>query len=164
MKKKSIPIIIFLAAVFIFFLIWFSAIHPIVVFDTDDWAYSYWHREAYPIWGHWNPARVFPEVFMPIITSIGAWLIYPLSGDYCGALTLSYAVAVSAAITMLFAAIYVNLLLIHQNSGSPVTNILPLYLFLFATSGYSVQQGKIMIICSKPLMRVLIFIMSYLIS
>ena len=42
---------IFCVAVFVFFSIWFFRIHPLQIFDTDDWKYACYHREALPIWG-----------------------------------------------------------------------------------------------------------------
>lgn len=51
--------------VFGFLFVWFTQIHPLVVYDADDWTYLAYVRSATPIWGDWNPAKVFPETVMP---------------------------------------------------------------------------------------------------
>lgn len=103
-EKRFLLLLFF--GIFIFFSIWFYDIHPIILFDTDDWYYSYRHRHPIPLWGSWNPVRVFPEVFMPIVSSIGAYIVYPISGDYFGSFTLSYAIFTAGVIVLLFYAMY----------------------------------------------------------
>ncbi|MBR2733236.1 MAG: hypothetical protein IKD80_03170, partial [Selenomonadaceae bacterium] len=50
------------AAMFIFF----SQVHPIVLFDGDDWNVISDARVGLPKWGGWNPIKVLPETFFPI--------------------------------------------------------------------------------------------------
>lgn len=92
---------IFCVAVFVFFSIWFFRIHPLQIFDTDDWKYACYHREALPIWGNWNPTRVLPEVLMPIASMFGAYVIYPIFGDFFGSFSMAYSFTVSAVVTVL---------------------------------------------------------------
>ena len=84
----------------------FYSIHPIVIFDTDDWTYAYRHRDAVPLWNAWNPARVFPEVFMPLASTIGVYVFYPIMGDFFASLTLSYAMFTAASMTALVYAVH----------------------------------------------------------
>ena len=86
-------------AIFAFMFVFFTRIHPLVLFDTDDWSYISYTRHAVPVWGHWNPTRVFPETFMPLAGGIAAYLVYPLTGDYLGAITITCAAVVGLFIT-----------------------------------------------------------------
>ena len=69
-KKDKYMEALWCLAVFAFFYIWFSRIHPLVVYDGDDWSYIAFARRATPVWGAWNPAKVFPEVLMPLFSNI----------------------------------------------------------------------------------------------
>ena len=91
---------------FAFFMVFFTKVHPIALFDTDSWYYAYYHRHPWPIWQFWNPTRVFPEVFMPVVSLFSAHVIYPLVGDYFFSLTIGYATVVSAAVTLLTWMVY----------------------------------------------------------
>lgn len=90
---------LFALAVFAFVFVFFAQVHPLVLYDGDDWATASYQRSALPKWQGWNPCRVFPEVFMPLCTSLAAHVIYPLTGDYSGAMSLIFAVAAAAFIT-----------------------------------------------------------------
>lgn len=87
------------AFVFLFLYVWFAKIHPLVIYDADDWQFVAHVRRAFPMWGDWNPARVFPEFFMPIVSTAAVHLLYPITGDYLGAITTGGAVVVSLFIT-----------------------------------------------------------------
>lgn len=87
-------------AVFAFMYVWFTQVHPLVIFDADDWTYLTPDREAWPIWGEWNPAKVFPEVFMPLCSTVGSFLLMPLIGDYITVMTVTHAFVVSMFITV----------------------------------------------------------------
>ena len=99
-KRKHFLITIWYLSIFAFFCFWFTQILPLVVYDTDDWNYIGYVRSAHPIWGDWNPAKVFPEIIMPFFSSLGRYLLYPLSGDYIGALTITHAAVVSGFLTL----------------------------------------------------------------
>lgn len=40
--------------------IFFTNIQTVVLFNTDDWTYIAKSRQFAPVWGGWNPAKVFP--------------------------------------------------------------------------------------------------------
>lgn len=88
------------AAVFAFFYLWFSRIHPLVVYDADDWTYLAYVRKATPIWGDWNPAKVFPEVIFPFFSTMAMHLLMPITGDYLGTFTIAHAFVVSGFLTV----------------------------------------------------------------
>lgn len=99
-KKQKVCELIWYLGIFTFMYVWFTRIHPLVVYDADDWTYSYMVRQAVPMWGAWNPSRVFPEIFMPFCSSVAVYFLMPLTGDYIGALTAVHALVVSGFITV----------------------------------------------------------------
>lgn len=40
-------------------LIHYICIRPIMICDPDDWTYISYIRQAVPLWGAWNPAKIF---------------------------------------------------------------------------------------------------------
>ncbi|WP_283576491.1 hypothetical protein [Limosilactobacillus oris] len=100
MKKRSI--VIFQVAIFIFFLIYFTQVSPLLPFNGDDFFFNGSMRVPFPLWGVWNPTRVFPEVFSPICGYLAAFCVYPFTHDYVGAVGLIRAIVVSGFITTFF--------------------------------------------------------------
>ena len=93
--------VLIFAAMFIFF----SQVHPIVLFDGDDWNVISDARIALPKWGSWNPIKILPETFFPICGYFAAYVVMPIIGDYLTALTITAALIVSifiAAYVILF--------------------------------------------------------------
>ena len=99
-KKQKYGEILWYFTVFAFFFVWFSRIHPLIVYDGDDWTYIAYVRRATPIWGEWNPSKVFPEVIMPFVSSVILHTLVPLLKDYITAFTVGHALVVSAFITL----------------------------------------------------------------
>lgn len=92
-------IILFAILIFIFFFIFYSVLHPLIPIDLDDWSYIIKNRIFLPMWGVWNPAKVFPEFLYPLMSSIGAYVIYPLNNDYLQSQCIIHAIVVSLSIT-----------------------------------------------------------------
>lgn len=90
---------LFYLAIFTFLFVWFTKIHALVVFDADDWSYLAYVRATTPVWGEWNPAKVFPEVVFPFFSTAAAYVLMPLTHDYVTAQTIMHALVVSLAIT-----------------------------------------------------------------
>lgn len=100
---------VLIGACFAFFFLFFSTIHPVYLLHVDDWTYiSYW-RECLPLWGNWNPTRVFPEILMPICGGFAAFVINPLVEDYFYALMLTFAGAITVFVTGYVLCFYVYL-------------------------------------------------------
>ena len=55
--KVTTPELIWYLLVFGFFLVWFTKIHPLTVFDVDDWAYIHYPRRAVPLPTYWTPTK-----------------------------------------------------------------------------------------------------------
>lgn len=83
---------------FIFFFVFFSILHPLYVFDTDDWINMGLLRSVFPTTDAYNPIKVLPEVLFPVVSMFGARFIYPLTEDYIGSLCLAHAIIYSAVI------------------------------------------------------------------
>lgn len=90
---------LFYLAIFTFLFVWFTKVHALVVFDADDWSYLAYVRATTPVWGEWNPAKVFPEVIFPFFSTVAAYLVMPLTHDYITAQTVMHALVVSLSIT-----------------------------------------------------------------
>lgn len=104
LKRFEVPIVI--SAIFLFFLFYFYVIHPLVLFDMDDWLYSYLQRNATLQWKAWNPARVLPEVLMPLVTLVGGKFFEYLTLDHFAAISLSYAITLSLFISVMIYFLY----------------------------------------------------------
>lgn len=78
--------------------IFYTRIHPLYIHDLDDWLYVYHTRAGYPDVTDWNPTKVLPEVLMPLASYIGAYLVYPITGDYIQSLCNVYAVILTLLI------------------------------------------------------------------
>lgn len=62
---------------------------PIVPYDGDDWYFIGSMRVPLPLAGAFNPIKVLPEVLEPLCGYFAAYAIYPLTGDYIDAISLS---------------------------------------------------------------------------
>ena len=99
MKEKLLRMLFF-GVVFIFFFVFFAVIHPLVIYDADDWHNIGFIRDAIPIWKAWNPTKVLPETLMGICGYIGAYCITPLLNDYLTSLTYAMALMLSLFIVV----------------------------------------------------------------
>lgn len=94
---------LFWALVFFIVGYFFIKVHPLYIFDTDDWAFVQDTRNgrAWPVWGIWNPTRVFPEIFMPAISWLSVIFIYPFNADYIESLSIGFGITLSFFIIFL---------------------------------------------------------------
>lgn len=120
MKKNFIIFLTigFFLSVLIFMFVWFTNIHPLIVFDADDWTYIGSTRSAVPLWETWNPARILPEVLMPLCGSIAGFVVYPITGDYIFSVTITAAIVVSCFILVYLIAFYI---LLKKNEMKQIT-------------------------------------------
>lgn len=82
-----------------FLFLFFTQIHPLVVFDCDDWRYISFARDPFPKMNEWNPVRIFPECFMSLMGYFAAYVLTPLVGDYLRSMTYAAALMLSLLIT-----------------------------------------------------------------
>lgn len=98
--QKNYALILTLLGIFGFYSLFFSSISPITIFDLDEWTHNAIDRGAYPEFGKWNPARVLPEITLPTVTSLSAFILRPLvGGDYISAIVLGQSLFISGSIT-----------------------------------------------------------------
>ena len=88
----------FAVGLFACMMLFFAKIHPLMMHDGDDWGYMAYTRWATPIWGYWNPTRILPETFMPLITYIAGYAVMPFVSDFCWSAAYAYGAVVSAFI------------------------------------------------------------------
>lgn len=100
--KRNDKVIIwsFFILLWIIMAFFYLRVHPLVIWDTDDWGNISLVRKPYPDRSAWNPSKVFPEIFMKLCAWIGVKCIMPLSNDFIGALTLVFGLIVSFFIAM----------------------------------------------------------------
>lgn len=101
--QSKVYTVFFWTSVFFFIVYFFIKVHPLYIFDTDDWAYIQDSRNgrAWPVWGIWNPTRVFPEIFMPAISWLSVIFIYPFNVDYIESLSIGFGITLSFFIIVL---------------------------------------------------------------
>ncbi len=97
-ENYIIPVL--LIFVFTFMFIWFDQIHPLIIYDGDDWTYISFFRTALPSTKQWNPARIFPETFMALPSTLAVHIIMPFTHDYVRSIATSYALAAAIFITV----------------------------------------------------------------
>ena len=129
-RKEHILLIGFSTIIFLSMLLFFLRIHPLIIYDADDWLYASYFRLPIPIWHDWNPSRVFPEIFMPLCSTLAVYLFMPLTHDYIWSLALMYGIVVS-----FFIALYVSAfaLFLREKMKASVSNsvIISTFFFLF---------------------------------
>lgn len=99
-KKHSEKIYFIVLLVFLF--AFFYIAHPLIIYDSDDWSYIYLNRNAIPLPFSWNPSKVLPETLMPLSAFLGAYLIYPIMGDYIYSLALLFAIVFISILMVYF--------------------------------------------------------------
>ena len=99
-KKEKLMLAIYMILIFSASYIFYTKVEPIMICDTDDWNYISSTRLAIPLWGNWNPSKVFPETLMGLCGFFAAYVIYPLLGDYIFSLTYVFAFVVSTFIVL----------------------------------------------------------------
>ncbi len=100
LKKQRWVMAGFAALLFAGLYIFFTKSHPLYIHDLDDWFYLYYSRDALPSAAEMNPVKVLPETWMPMVSYLGAYLIYPITGDYVQSLAIGYAAVLSLMITV----------------------------------------------------------------
>ena len=121
-KKKHLMFFLYSVLVFVVLFSFYAIIDPISIFDTDDWSHSYILRAPVPIIRAWNPTRVFPEVFEPLVAYFGAYVVYPITGNYTLSLSIVHSLFVSLILMVYF---YEFVLLIYTKVSHSVKNSSP---------------------------------------
>lgn len=91
---------IFFGLIFLSIVIFFTMAHPLVPYDGDDWLNLASMRKAVPMTGAYNPIKVLPETLFPLVGLIAAYVVYPLIGDYIGAIALTSALVMGGLVSL----------------------------------------------------------------
>lgn len=94
-RKKNIMEIEIGILAFISMFIFFTAVHPLCIYDSDDWRYIAYTRVPFPSILEWNPTKILPETLLPLSAKLGMYLFYPFSHDFIGSLSLMFAIVLS---------------------------------------------------------------------
>ncbi|WP_283586677.1 hypothetical protein [Limosilactobacillus vaginalis] len=94
-KKDLFKIGIIQISIFVFMVIYFCKISPLIPYDADDWLFNGTMRLPFPMWGVFNPTRVLPEVLMPLGGYLASLIIFPFTGKYIESITFVDAFIVS---------------------------------------------------------------------
>lgn len=133
--------LLFGMGIFLFATVFFAHVHPLVPYDMDDWLYVGWRRNAYPIWKDWNPARIFPETFMSLVSDFGVHVLMPiLHLDYIYALILAHAISVASFITV-YVLLFRSFIKEKTNISSAASYMLTLLFLLFHFSIFRRQYN-----------------------
>ena len=101
-KEKLVYTLYFLL-VFGFLLTVFLKIHPLVLFNSDDWLYASYDRLAVPLWKEWNPCRILPETLMSWCTYFCAYVLMPVFRlGFMDATVIGYGILYSVFILIYF--------------------------------------------------------------
>lgn len=95
MKKDKISLFVLFAGIFLFFLLFYTQIHPLIPYNSDDWMFMSANRIALPSIHAWNPSRVLPETLMPLFSDLAAYAIYPFTHDYIDAQNIMHSAVMS---------------------------------------------------------------------
>lgn len=128
LRKEHMLLIGFSTFIFLSMLLFFLKIHPLIIYDADDWIYVSYFRLPIPIWNDWNPSRVFPEIFMPLCSTLAVYLLMPLTHDYIWSLALMYGIVVSFFITLYVSAFA---LFLREKMKTSVSNSIIISMFFF---------------------------------
>ncbi len=100
--RKNLEYILLVTSIFFLMFVFYTRIEPIMICDPDDWSYVGFIRNPFPIWGYWNPAKVFPETVEGIIGSFSAFVVYPICKDYIWAFTYTFGFVLSLMLAIYF--------------------------------------------------------------
>ncbi|MCL2253109.1 MAG: hypothetical protein FWC09_01570 [Lachnospiraceae bacterium] len=99
--------VFFAFLVFIVIYLYYSVADPILLRYDDDWRYfGIFESHPIPLVGWWNVTRLLPEHLMPLIGYISSFLVYPLTGDYLVAASITLAIVKAIFLMILFLVIY----------------------------------------------------------
>lgn len=119
LNRISKTSILFYSCILIGLFYFFTNIHPLYIFDTDDWANMVFGRRLYPSLDQYNPIKVFPETAMPFVSVISLKIFYPLTKDYVGSLCIGYSFFYSSVIVAFLLSLEKTIKFIKEQISHP---------------------------------------------
>ena len=116
--------------IFLIMFVFYYYIHPIVIYDIDDWSAIAFIRRAVPIWGGFDSIKVLPETLPSMVIDLFVFTLYPISNNYVLTITAALSTIISIAIAVYCLSFY---RLINEKYGicPKVALILSFLYFLF---------------------------------
>lgn len=110
--------------------VFFAYVHPLMIYDGDDWAHIAWMRRPIPDWHLWNATKVLPETAFPLVGYISAFIVNPFLNDYILAVTYTSALffAVLSSIFFYMIGKYANSILDLGESRACMISVFALLL------------------------------------
>lgn len=147
-RKQNIAIFTFFVALFLIMFVFFRYVHPIVIWDGDDWYTSSnigSHQNGFPSFAldntGWLSERPFCHLWGAMAGYISAFLIYPFTEDYIMSFTITAAFNLSMAITITSIIIYKLLKLITQKLALCLVGVIFFLLSSFII--FKIQEGSL---------------------
>lgn len=141
--KENKFVIGMFGCMFLFLVLFFVYINPVVVYDGDDWCNLSYLRAPLPKWGIWNPIKVFPELLTPFAGHIAAYIINPFLNDYIFSITVTTSIILAVFITAYFSMFYriatEKLATDKYSACASVLMIMGLHFLIFRSSSYGSQ-------------------------
>lgn len=100
-KKENLLWSAFAIILFLVFYMIFCKMHPLYIYDMDDWTYISYNRIGIPAPHYWNPTKVLPEILLPLGAEIAVDVVYPVTGDYVGSIALILGCILALSLTSL---------------------------------------------------------------
>lgn len=116
--------------IFLSFLSFYTVAHPMYIYDTDDWTYIAYSRNAWPSVQQWNPTKILPETLMPFVAEFGVKFIMPFIHDYIKSIAFAFAL-VAAGVETVYFVMFIVLLRKVMNIRLGVDVIIGIMLILF---------------------------------
>lgn len=107
--KDKIITAIFFISIFIILFVFYKVVCPIIPNDTDDWGIMSHFREPIPLWKDWNPSRVFPEIFLPLILYFTSYIVMPFNNDFIESLSFTMALVMGIIVTIYIFLFYLTI-------------------------------------------------------
>jgi hypothetical protein len=86
------------SVIFLGLFLFFCKVHPIYIYDADDWEFVSCARRVIPRMSYWNPSRIFPESMMPLVCETGVRVLRLFKVEYIDSLMYSIGIALCVMI------------------------------------------------------------------
>ena len=106
-KGQRLVICLLFLAIFAGYCAYFFNFHQLYIYDLDDWSYSSYNRCMWPVFGLWNPTKVFPEILMRWTCSVSLFFGMPINNDFVFSISIGTTIVLSAFIALYFSSYYV---------------------------------------------------------
>ncbi len=139
-KLKEKAVFFFFLITFIFLVIFFTKIHPLIIYDADDWTYIGHLRKPIPSPNEYNPGKVFPEVIQPIMARIATHFVYPATKDFIYSISIVYGVVLSIFVLLYFYEFYKLIKYLFPNITFAALFLLTSLFIIFHFSIFKVEN------------------------